>query len=363
MTEQQSEHGSQHSYRERAEEAFREWRENDPTVVAIDTETTGRAYADTAFCATVAWDRDDGDYTAHYFELSDERAHEVLSLIMYESGMWVFHNAKFDLQKLIEAGVISREEVLPTCIADTEAIAHLLDEQQLKGLKPLAVEHLDWTDVIEVPYKSGPRAKTGETRKVSAEKHAVDAARRKLKLTKVDGYDKLPREVIIPYAISDARLTLGLYDHLWPQLLYKDEDLLALYQREMKLALVLLDVEAAGMAVDLEYVNKTVKELSGQMLRTELEIQGIVGEPWKDHHTYIMPAFEKLGIKAEDSQKGTLKELDHPFAKAILEWRRVKKLRDYFLAIQEENIDGILHPNFRQHGTKTGRMSSGEAED
>lgn len=363
MTQTKSENGSQPTYSDRGLDAVSEWEEDHPGTIAIDTETTGRAYADTAFCATVAWRKSSGDTTAHYLELADRDSFHALQMMADLTAYWVFHNAKFDLQKLIAAEVITRQQVRWERLHDTEAIAHLLDEQQLKGLKTLAVSHLNWTDVIEVPYKSGPRAKTGETRPVSAEKYAVDSARRKLKLTKDDGYDKLPREVVIPYALKDAELTLELFYYLYPLLMGKDEELIALYEREMRLSVALLDVELAGLAVDIHYVKRTIKDLSRQLLTTELEIKALTGEPWKDHHTYIMPHFETLGIKADDSQKATLKELDHPFAKAILEWRRVKKLRDYFLAIERENVNGILHPNFRQHGTKTGRMSSGEAED
>jgi DNA polymerase I-like protein with 3'-5' exonuclease and polymerase domains len=47
----------------------------------------------------------------------------------------------------------------------------------------------------------------------------------------------------------------------------------------------------------------------------------------------------------------------------IVELREANKIKaTYFDGLDVEAKDGILHPNFRQHGTRTGRMSSGAAE-
>ena len=343
-----------------AQECLQAWQESSPTSVAIDTETEGVAFFDEAFCVTVAWDRDEGDYHGGYLELSEECAADAAREILLNTPRWVFHNAKFDLQKLILAGVISRDEIADHEIDDTEAIAHLLDENQGKRLKQLAVQWLEWDDTVEVPIKSRP----GETRLVSEEKYILDAVRRQMKLKKEDGYDKLPRGVVIPYAVADALMTIQLYDRLWPWLAAKDEELLALYHREMRLSLVLLDMETQGMRVDMQYVNAKAKELTGQMFRAEKEILKLSDRTeFSDHHGWIRPVLEELGLKVANTQADTLKELDHPIVTAILEWRRLKKLWDYFHAIQREQRDNILHPGFRQHGTVTGRMSSGEAQD
>ena len=48
---------------------FAEWEQDRPGTLAFDTETTGLAYYDEAFCVTVAWTRPDGSIAGHYFEL------------------------------------------------------------------------------------------------------------------------------------------------------------------------------------------------------------------------------------------------------------------------------------------------------
>jgi DNA polymerase I-like protein with 3'-5' exonuclease and polymerase domains len=55
--------------------------------------------------------------------------------------------------------------------------------------------------------------------------------------------------------------------------------------------------------------------------------------------------------------------LEDELAGLIVELREANKIKStYFDALDAEAKDGILHPNFRQHGTRTGRMSSGAAE-
>jgi len=344
-----------------AESCLQAWAVESPEAIAIDTETTGVAHFDTPFCVTVAWQRNDGDYDGGYLELAEPYAAEVAREILVGSKHWIFHNAKFDLQKLILVGLIDREEIAEHQIDDTEAIAHLLDENSGKRLKQLAVRYLDWDDTVKVPLASDPE----RTRLVSEEKFILDAVRRKMKLKKEDGYDKLPRGVVLPYAVADAKMTVQLYDVLWPWLAAKDEELLALYHREMRLSIVLLDMERRGMRVDMDYVDKRAKELMGSMFRAEKAILKLSGRTeFKDHHEWIKPVLAELGINVANTQKDTLKEkADEPIIAAILEFRRLKKLWDYFHAIQREQRDGILHPSFRQHGTVTGRMSSGEAQD
>lgn len=344
-----------------AETLMERWSASQPGAIAIDTETEGVAHFDAPFCVTVAFDADDGDYVGGYLELAEPRAAEIAREILTGTKQWVFHNAKFDLQKLILVGLIDREEIAEHQIDDTEAIAHLLNENQGKRLKQLAVTYLDWDDTVEVPLASDPE----RTRLVSEEKYVLDAVRRKLKLKKEDGYDKLPRGVVVPYAVADALMTIQLYDVLWPWLAAKDAELLALYQREMRLSIVLLDMERRGMRVDMPYVDKRAKELMGEMYRQEKTILKLSGrDEFIDHHEWIKPTLHDLGIEVPNTQADTLKEYkDEPIVEAILEFRRLKKLWDYFHAIQREQRDGILHPSFRQHGTVTGRMSSGEAQD
>lgn len=304
-------------------------------VVALDTETTGVGYHDTVFCVSAAW-RDKGTLQSHAWKASGI---DLLKVLDGYSG-FVFHNAKFDLQKLEQAGILTTWNWYD--IHDTECMSHLLDEQRPKALKKLAKTVLDLdTDEEE------------ELRK----------ARRKLGLTKADGYDRLPWEVLEPYARKDAEFTLLLYEHFWPQI-QASEELLALYKTEQELMGVLYKMEQKGIGIDKDYVDAQCKELADILLRTDLELRDMVGKEDFNPNSWqqITEAFAERDIRIADTSKETLSEIDDPLAYLLLEYRHATKLYNtYFRAIREETREGILHPNFRQWGTRGRRFSAGAA--
>lgn len=255
---------------------------------------------------------------------------------------YVFHNAKFDLQKLQLAGILDEWDWYR--IHDTECLMHLVDEQQPKALKRLAKDLLGLeTDEAEV----------------------LRAARSKLKLRKADGYHALPRDVIEPYARKDAEFTLLLFEHLWP-LVSEDAELLALYRTEQELMGVLYDMEAAGLGVDMEYVNDKTKELASEILQLDLHVRDLVGDEdfnpgsWQQ----ITAALAARGHQVGSTKKAVLATLDDDLARDILDLRHVSKLYGtYFKALQGETREGILHPNFKQWGTRGRRFSSGANDE
>jgi DNA polymerase I-like protein with 3'-5' exonuclease and polymerase domains len=70
--------------------------------------------------------------------------------------------------------------------------------------------------------------------------------------------------------------------------------------------------------------------------------------------------FEAAASSADSYDKHFLKGCSDPLALVLLvEYRKVAKLKNtYFVAMRTRAArNGILHPHFRQHGTRTGRMS------
>lgn len=330
-----------------AEAAVQRWASDQPEYVAVDTETTGVAFFDTPFCVTIAWNDAAGGTVpveGHYFELGfDKRIEAALIKLLSATPNLVFHNAKFDLQKLALVGLLDSNVLDPHTVWDTECLAHLLDEHRVKRLKVLAKDILgEETDEDEV----------------------LKVARRKNKLRKEDGYDLLPREVVIPYAIKDAEFTIRLLHNLKPQL-DKIPDLVSLNRMEQELTFTLLGMETRGMGIDLEYVETTAKEYGKRALVQEMLIRDMTGDEEFNPNSpkQIMEAFAAMGMELDGTDKLTLRKAEHPLASAILELRSVKKMHGTYLKpMLAEQRDGILHPSFRQHGTKTGRMSSGGAE-
>ena len=294
----------------------------------------------------------------------------MVRTMLQGSARLVGHNIKFDLQKAVLAGLLDAQKLAH--VHDTQILATLVNEHRPLGLKPLMVSVLQWDNTIEVPYKAGPKSKAGETRTVVAEQYAIQEARTALKLKKEDGYDLLPRGVIVPYAVTDATGTLQLYEVLRP-MVEKHPDNWSLYRDEMELTLVLLDMENRGLGVSVPYVDEQVLLYQKKVLKTDIAIQQIVGmpvgkssdsgefNPGSDQQVKEM--FTKLGFPRDSYAVKVLQEIAHPLAKAILQRRDDSKiLTTYLRAIQREQRDNVLHPSFRQN-VSTGRMASGAQKE
>lgn len=318
-------------------------------LLAIDTETTGVAWDDDAFMISVAtsdfpyetisthvWDKREEYGPGHWYDVVTE----MIPSLFESHDKIIMHNAKFDIQKLIRLGVSKEYFTDTTKWEDTQALAHLYNEHESTGLKHLAKVWLgEETDEAEV----------------------LRAYRRKNKLTKEDGFEKIPFDVLAPYAKKDAEYTLSLFLRLDGSV---PVELMPLYTMEKELTLALLDIEAAGMRIDRDYVKRKRVEYGDRIYHTKKRIAEIAGEDFNPQSPQqIIAFFAEQGISTDKTDKATLASLDHEMASLIVLLREDNKIkRTYFDALFEESKSGVLHPNFRQHGTRTGRMSSGAAE-
>jgi DNA polymerase-1 len=314
-------------------------------LLAIDTETTGVDWHDEAFMISIAsYDPDDGALRTEVYDrrICDEEKWQceyggILGLLA-NSKKIIMHNAKFDIQKLCRLGIPL--SVFVDKFEDTQALAHLIDEHQSTSLKYLA------------------RTILGEE---TDEDEVLKVWRRKNKMKKEDGYEPIPHEILAPYAAKDAEFTLRLYDVLRNRL---PEDLRPLYAIEKALTISLLGIEARGLQIDKSYVKKQRQEYGDKIYKTKARIAEISGSEFNPQSpAQIIAAFEERGIRISKTDKATLASVDDELASLIVELRESNKIKTtYFDGLDAEARDGILHPNFRQHGTRTGRMSSGAAE-
>jgi len=342
----------------RALEAFEQDR---PQLLAIDTETTGLGFHDQPFGATVTW-RNEAGLSSWYFELGNAGGppspESALSSILNRTPAWVGHNIKFDLQKLRLAGRITD---IPE-IHDTMVQFHLLDENGLKGLKHLAVTVLGYDNTVGITIKSGKNK--GKVKMVPKDEHRLSAVRKKLGLTKDDGYHLLPRQALVPYALRDTEFTLLLHEKLLWQV--EANGLLDWYGTEMQLLRVLLDMEADGLAMDMEYLNARVAEYSVKAMTEWQDVVKVTGNPDLNLNSpaQIIEVFAKRGILLEDTQASTLEGLNDELAGLIVQYRETFKMyKTYLKGLQDEAVDGIVHPWLNVVGPKTGRMSSGAAKE
>ena len=350
-----------------AEHVLDVFTQDQPSLVAIDTETTGVGFYDQPFAATLTWRRPSGDLFNGYIDLeADGREGRIAQLgdLLRAAPAWVGHNTKFDLQKLVLVGAIEPSDYRHREIHDTMTMYHLLDENSPKGLKDLAVSVLGVDDTIEVEVKSGKNK--GAKKRVPREAHQLAAVRRKLGLRKEDGYHLLPREVLVPYALRDTEFTLRLFEALIPRLAGKrDEKLLALYAAEMRLVKVALKMEADGFKLDLPYLEEKTQEYGVRVMEGWGRVVALTSLDFNANSPdQVMAAFKARGIHLEDTQAATLRALDDDLARTLLTYREDFKLyKTYLRGLFQEERGGLVHPNFNLTGTVSGRMSSGSPKE
>lgn len=320
--------------------------EQDETyAIAIDTETSGLGFYDEPFCATFTWrDHPAGKLHSAYVALEGETREQgivVVRKILDQVPEWIFHNAKFDLQKLRLIGALPEGWEGRKIIHDTQVIAALLNENERKALKHLA------------------RTVLGEE---TNEEEVLKKVRRKMGLKKEDGYFHLPREVIVPYAIKDTEFTLRLYETLMNRL---PEDVLGSYDREIELIKVLLDMEANGIGLDMDYLARTTSEYGVKVLEGWGQLTEITGNDdpkMPNSPKQLQEAFAARGIHLESTAESELKQLDDELAKTLLQYRSDKKMHGtYLTSLLTEQRDGVVHPWFNPVQARTGRMSSSSA--
>ena len=307
-------------------------------LLAIDTETTGVGWHDEAFMISFATDMGSHVFDKRLCEHGEWHSHvQHVYDMLINCDKIIMHNAKFDIQKLCRLGIPL--SVFVDKFEDTQALAHLIDEHQSTSLKYLA------------------RTVLGEE---TDEDEVLKVWRRQNKIKKEEGYEPIPNEILAPYAAKDAEFTLRLYEVLWNQM---PKDLLPLYNIEKELTLSLLGIEARGMKIDRQYVTNKRKEYSDRIYKLKHRIGVLAGEEFNPQSPkQIIEVFAQRGVRVTATDKATLSALDDELALAIVELREANKIKStYFDGLYAESKDGILHPNFRQHGTKTGRMSSGAA--
>ena len=185
-----------------------------------------------------------------------------------------------------------------------------------------------------------------------------------------------PREVL-PYAAEDADLTLQLYHHLRPRIEGEEHLRSLFYDIEMPLVGVLLEMEQAGVRVDVDLLESAIVDLSTELDRIEEDFRRYTpGDPVninspKEVGDFL---FGHLGLsekpkKTRTGQYSTREEdLEmvadrHPAVRLVLDYRGLSKLVNTYLVplpMMVNPMTGRIHTTYHQAKTATGRLSSSD---
>lgn len=351
-----------------------------PSVVAVDTETTGLYWpADSMFLAQVGW-----GWNANY-AFPTEYLRYVSPIIEDPDSEKVLHNAKFDMHFLERAGMEMKGR-----IHDTQVMARLLLPQNHRGqrisiaLGELAIMLID-NDAqdSELALKAWMKQeKSRRSKELTKRLREVGVFRKQYNEWVKAGaplppevrelvdsmeleptYADVPHEIMEPYATDDVKYTLALFHKFWPMI--QSNGLIPAYERDMQVMMHAYRWEKTGMRVDQTYLKQGIEHGEAEIARIQQQIEQEAGKINLNSWQQIIAMFEKRGIHLEDTQSETLeavKEQD-PLAELILQYRGYsKEVGTYFKPIYEKSLvsSGRIHGTFNVAGPITGRFSSSD---
>lgn len=179
-----------------------------------------------------------------------------------------------------------------------------------------------------------------------------------LGLSKVFAY--MNPEVRDEYNALDSYTTLVAYEHFTRAL--TQGPLATFYETHVKpAAKAVFRMALTGVQVDPVRIERTVLAIAKE---ADTRLENFV-EAWgcnPNARNDLLATARKLKLLKKDDKsldKKVLKALDHPFAKDLLGYRKVKKRLDAAIGVYEAcwDTDSRIRPSFNMAGTRTGRLS------
>lgn len=254
----------------------------------------------------------------------------------------VGQNIKFDTLALSGYGIKLKGPIFDTMVA------HYLIQPELR-------HNLDFLSEIYLGYK---KIETSEL---------IGKGKNQITMRSVD------MQTIKEYACEDADFTLQLKPFLEKEM--AAAQVTTLFEEvEMPLLKVLIEMELAGMKIDVAALDQYAVVLRRQIIQLEEEITAMAGEPFNISSPrqlgYIL--FEKLLLdpkakKTKTKQYSTNEEVlvtlqdRHPIIGKVLEHRGLKKLLSTYVESLPKLINpktGKIHTSYNQTVAATGRLSS-----
>jgi DNA polymerase I len=334
---------------------------NEP-LLTLDTEATGiYPYLGDSLFSIIIRDHADTYYfnfnpypgLADDFILPRESLQGIARLGQNPRITWVMANAKYDMHMLSREGIEIAGDVWDVLVmARIENNTHLSYSlsscgERIGVPKSEAVEeyiafHRLW-DWVSIPGK-----KTRSKKKY---------------------FDKVPLEIIQPYAEQDAEVTFKLYEHqkkVFSEWDKSPKPISPIVNNEVKLTKVCFEMEKRGVLLDKDYCEKAITHEESRIQAAKESIEAITETPFTDSAKALGPIFKKFGCEPGRTEKGNasftddvLSKFDHPVARNVLEFRDAsKRANTYYKSfLFHAATDSTVHPNFRQSATATGRFS------
>ncbi len=311
----------------------------------FDTETTGLdPLADQLVGISVSFKKGEAYYIPVPADqkLARKIVAEFKPLFDSETITKVGQNIKFDALVLSGYGIKLHGPIFDTMVA------HYLIQPELR-------HNLDFLSEIYLGYKKIATSELIGKGKFQTTMRSVDF------------------ETIKEYACEDADITLQLKPLLEKELV--EGNVIKLFEEvEMPLLKVLIEMELAGMKIDVKALDEYAVILREQIIKLEAEITEMAGEPFNisspkqlGHILFDKLLLDSKAKKTKTKQYSTNEETlvmlqdRHPIIAKVLEHRGLKKLLSTYVESLPKLINhktGKIHTSYNQTVAVTGRLSS-----
>jgi DNA polymerase-1 len=186
-------------------------------------------------------------------------------------------------------------------------------------------------------------------------------------------FEEVPVEAARDYSCQDSDVAWRLVDPMEAKLRADGlHDLMT--KMELPLLRVLLEMEHAGVKVDVAFLKAMSGEFQGRIRAAMAELQQLAGEEFNPDSPKQLQhiLFEKLGLEPGKKTKtgystdvSVLEELaaEHPLPRKILEYRQLAKLKGTYIDALPAIVHpetGRVHTTYHQAVAATGRLSSSD---
>lgn len=333
--------------------------------LALDTETTGlRPYHGDRLFSKIFYD----GITPYYFNFQDYPDEGVKGLPrtylqkfdpLYKAApiLWYLHNAKFDQHMLAQEQLFLKGRVW--C---TQSMARVLYNDHMKYSLAACGGRIgeEKDDAVEEYIKKN---KLWEWVKIPGKK----------KREKIKYYDKVPLSIIHPYGEQDVKVCWKVAKDQAAEMTKIHESspenkptIMDIAMLESKCTQVFFDMERSGVKIDRQYCIDGAKHEAGRVREAEQKLHEITGLDFIDSNKHLAQIFSNDGVKYPTTAKGNpsfpdefLETLNSPVAGQVQQFRdATKRGGTYFQGfLYWADKQHYLHPDMRQSGTATGRLS------
>ncbi|MCP5469601.1 MAG: DNA polymerase I [Chlamydiales bacterium] len=272
-------------------------------------------------------------------KLGKERVLKALKPILEKKPLFA-HNGKYDCHVLanegIEVSVLSFDTILASYLLNSSSRRH--------GLDALSLQYFG---KVKTPIKS-----------------LIGSGKKELTM------DQVKIEKVSDYCCEDVDYTFRLKQIFAKEIAKRGFEEL-LFDLEIPLTFVLLEMERAGVYIDVEALEEYSKELGKDLRHLEKEIYALANGEFNINSPKQLSEvlFNKLGIEplkktatGLSTKAEVLEQLavDYPICEKIIAYRILEKLRSTYVEALPSEVNkktGRIHPTFNQFVTATGRLA------